>query len=86
MGQPVEQHGLHCGRGILIQFETDTCADPTGCFSLNSALILDSANIPDPCAIGNAIVTVGGGGTHHCQSTVPVKATSWGSIKSTFKN
>ncbi len=71
------------GAAVQIQFETDACADPSGCISLNSAAILDGANVQDQCAIANAIVTVGGGGTHNC-ATVPVQPTTWGAIKSSF--
>lgn len=71
------------GAGIQIQFETDTCADGTGCFSLNEAIILDAANGNDLCHIGNAIVTVGGGGSHNCAATA-VQPSTWGAIKNIY--
>ncbi len=72
------------GAAVQIQFETDACADPQGCISLNSAAILDASNTQDQCAISNAIVTVAGGGPHTCQQAVPVQATTWGAVKNIY--
>lgn len=55
-----------CSAGaiIQIQFETDGCADATGCFTLNSCLLLDSSNNQDQATVVGSHATVLGGGTH----------------------
>ena len=72
------------GAGIIIAMELDTCADPTGCISLNSAITIDSNNVQDVCSIGNAVVTVAGGGVHKCLQAVPVRSTTWGAVKNLY--
>lgn len=74
-----------CTAGAIIQigFEFDGCADPAGCISLNSVILIDSQNVQDVCSLGNGIVTVNGGGAHNCAAT-PVQATTWGHIKANF--
>ena len=76
--------GCTAGAAIQIQYQTDACVDPTGCFSLNSAIIVDSQNLQDQCSISNAVVTVSGGGTHHCTQAVPVQSTTWGHVKNLY--
>ena len=73
------------GAIILVQFETDRCADPTGCFRLNYCAVGDCVAGPfDVLYIANTVVTVGGGGTHHCDVTTPALPSTWGRIKATY--
>ncbi len=76
--------GCTAGAGLQIQFQTDGCADPTGCFSLNQALILDSQNVVDATPVASGICTIGGGGSHHCGVTA-AEPKSWGTLKSLYR-
>ena len=76
--------GCTSGAAIQIQYETDGCSDPTGCFSLNYASTLDGNNDVDVATIITSVVTVGGGGGHSCLQT-PVAPSTWGGIKALYK-
>jgi hypothetical protein len=74
--------GCTAGAGIQVQFETDLCADPRGCFNLTQALILDASNAVDVCAVMGPTATVGGG-IGFCAT--PVEPSTWGKIKALYK-
>jgi hypothetical protein len=76
--------GCTAGAGIQVQFETDACGDPTGCFALTQALLLDCSSVIDVALIAGPIATVGGGGTHMCGVTATEPST-WGHIKALYK-
>ena len=73
--------GCTSGAIIQVQFETDGCVQGQGCFALNYAALLDTSGRIDQATISNAIVTIGGGGSHTCDGYTPVRSTTWGAVK-----
>jgi hypothetical protein len=76
------------GAAVQIQFEFDTCSDPTGCINMFYFALLDQNNrkaSSDPAeggtlTIGNANAMVNGG--MNCPTAV--EPTSWGRIKALY--
>lgn len=75
------------GNACRIQWETDLCGDygrtSEGCFTLTSALVLDSNSVIDQVAVAGAVATVDNG-TQYCAT--PVEPTTWGNIKGLYNH
>lgn len=70
------------GTAIEIDFETDKCADPRGCFRLNYANILGILSYDT--AIAGPVVTMSGGGSHSCGLPTPAEPATWGTVKALY--